>query len=122
MTADLSRRRRPGLHQQLAPAFGMNDVRHPGLEEMQNAAMHASDAAVRIELRLTDAGLVWSVADDGPGFTTDTAASAGGLTGMRERVAALDGVLTVNSSPARAVVEWSLPRSVGFPAPPDRVD
>jgi signal transduction histidine kinase len=63
-------------------------------ESLTNAAKHARGASARV--RLSDAGgrLVVSVADDGPGGAVPT---GGGLTGLRHRVEALDGLLDVRS-------------------------
>jgi signal transduction histidine kinase len=93
------------------------------LEALQNAAKHAPDSAVRVDLRLTDTVLSWSVSDDGPGFASTPGASNGGLAGMRERVNALGGELEVTTSPAGTVVLGRLPRSGASAdsAPPDRV-
>jgi signal transduction histidine kinase len=64
-------------------------------EALTNAAKHARGATARV--RLSDAGgrLVVEVADDGPGGAVTT---GGGLAGLRNRVEALDGTLTVRSA------------------------
>ena len=63
-------------------------------EALTNAARHAEAAKVRITLAHEDEALVLTVADDGRGL--DPAAPGGrGLLGMRERVAAYGGALTL---------------------------
>jgi signal transduction histidine kinase len=65
-------------------------------EALTNAAKHARGASARV--RLTDAGgrLAVEVADDGPGGAV---ATGSGITGLRHRVEALDGTLTLDSAP-----------------------
>ncbi len=83
------------------------------LEALQNAAKHAPDATVRIGLALTEDELRWSVVDDGPGFDAQGCHEGTGLAGIRERVRALCGEVTVVTSAAGTVVEGRLPRRVG---------
>jgi signal transduction histidine kinase len=69
------------------------------LEALQNVAKHAAGVSgVTIALR-RDAELRFEVADDGRGFVVDGPAEGSGLTGMRDRVAAVGGKLRVESSP-----------------------
>ncbi len=64
------------------------------LEAMQNAAKHATGASrVRIELRL-DGDLYFEIGDDGCGFPSDAVEGAG-ITGMRDRLAAVGGELRI---------------------------
>jgi signal transduction histidine kinase len=65
-------------------------------EALTNAAKHAGGAAALVTLVLAGDWLVVEVADDGPGGAD---ADGGGLTGLRHRVEALDGALTVTSPP-----------------------
>jgi len=65
-------------------------------ESLTNAAKHARGATALVTLSQHDGHLVIDVADDGPGGA-DPAGS--GLTGLRHRVEALDGSLTVTSPP-----------------------
>jgi signal transduction histidine kinase len=65
-------------------------------EALTNAAKHARGAAARVTLALEHGRLVVEVDDDGPGGA-DPAGS--GLTGLRNRVEALDGILLVRSGP-----------------------
>jgi signal transduction histidine kinase len=65
-------------------------------EALTNVAKHAPGATAVVDVALDDRRLVVEVSDDGEGGAD---ASGGGLTGLRHRVEALDGVLTV-ASPA----------------------
>jgi signal transduction histidine kinase len=65
-------------------------------ESLTNVAKHAGGAPARVFLVETDGQLVVEISDDGPG-SADAAGS--GLTGLRSRVEALDGTLTVTSTP-----------------------
>ncbi len=66
-------------------------------EALTNAAKHAEAEVVIIDARLEDGSLHLSVSDDGVGGATAGAGS--GLTGLRDRVEALSGALTVVSEP-----------------------
>jgi signal transduction histidine kinase len=65
-------------------------------EALTNVAKHAPGATARVGIVLGDEQLVVSVADDGPGGADP---EGGGLTGLRGRVEALDGELSVISEP-----------------------
>jgi signal transduction histidine kinase len=68
------------------------------LEALQNASKHATGASrVSIEVRL-DGDLFFEVSDDGRGFASHAAEGAG-ITGMRDRLAAVGGELRIDSSP-----------------------
>jgi signal transduction histidine kinase len=69
------------------------------LEALQNVAKHATGAtAVAIELR--DGGeLSFTVTDDGCGFDAARGAAGSGVTGMKDRLAAVGGELWVESAP-----------------------
>jgi signal transduction histidine kinase len=70
-------------------------------EALTNVAKHAPQATARVTIRLDDRRLGVAVADDGPGGAR---ADGGGLTGLRHRVEALDGTLTVTSPPGGGTV------------------
>ena len=81
-------------------------------EALQNAAKHASGAAVEIMLGRDDGWLRFAVRDDGPGFAVASGAKldSSGLQGMRDRLAALGGELAITSSPgAGTTVHGRLP-------------
>jgi signal transduction histidine kinase len=63
-------------------------------EALTNVAKHAGGAPAVVRLSEEDGRLTIEVADDGPGGAV---AEGSGLTGMRHRVEALDGSLTVTS-------------------------
>jgi len=65
-------------------------------EALTNVAKHAPGASATVTLDLDPERLLVVVADDGPGGADP---AGGGLTGLRQRVAALDGTLTVTSPP-----------------------
>jgi signal transduction histidine kinase len=66
-------------------------------ESLTNAAKHAGGAAAHVDLTERDGRLVIEVSDEGPGGAD---ADGTGLTGLRHRVEALDGSLTVSEAPA----------------------
>jgi signal transduction histidine kinase len=69
------------------------------LEAMQNVAKHGTGASrVTIEMH-RDGELRFAVVDDGCGFLPDRAGTGSGLTGMRDRLAAVGGELRVESTP-----------------------
>jgi signal transduction histidine kinase len=65
-------------------------------EALTNVAKHAPLARARVELTEREGELAVVVADDGPGGAV---ATGSGLTGLRQRVAALDGTFDVVSAP-----------------------
>lgn len=71
-------------------------------EGLTNAARHASARQVEVELVHADDRLRVEVRDDGAGF--DPGRAAGGLRGLADRVAALDGVLRVSSAPGEGTI------------------
>ena len=76
-------------------------------EALTNVAKHARGATAQVTLALDRKRLVVTVADDGPGGADP---DGGGLTGLRHRVEALDGTLTVTSPPgAGTTVRAELP-------------
>jgi signal transduction histidine kinase len=83
------------------------------LEALQNASKHAQ-GATRITVSLTeDHALRFDVRDDGDGFDVESTVGGAGLANMRDRLAAIGGELTIDSTPGRgAVVSGSVPISV----------
>ncbi|WP_405020366.1 sensor histidine kinase [Kitasatospora sp. NBC_00070] len=83
-------------------------------EALANAARHARAEAVAVTLTYLDDEVTLDVFDDGVGFDPQALPSGEGrrfgLHGMRERIAALGGRLTVESAPGEGtVVAVSLP-------------
>ena len=72
------------------------------LEAMQNAAKHAPDSTVAIDLAETDGVLRFSVKDDGPGFDVTAATAGHGYVNMNDRLGAIGGT-----------VEWRSARGEG---------
>jgi signal transduction histidine kinase len=85
-------------------------------EALTNAARHSGADRAEVELTRTATGLRVTIRDDGKGGARETAAGLGteyggsGLPGMRRRVAALDGTLTVTSPlGGPTIIEAELP-------------
>ncbi len=69
------------------------------VEALQNVTKHCGSGA-RVDLRAAEEpyGLRFVIADDGPGFDTAVITPTRGLTGMRDRVEAIGGELTISST------------------------
>jgi signal transduction histidine kinase len=84
-------------------------------EALSNAVRHGARERVTVTLDLAPALATLVVLDDGPGFPEDSASrlrSRGGLAGIRERVTALGGHLTIgNGEGGGARVEVCVPVS-----------
>jgi len=82
------------------------------LEALQNVAKYAGASRAVVTLGGDASELRFEVRDDGRGFDTAATGYGTGLQGMADRLAALDGVLRVESSPgAGTSVTGSLPVS-----------
>jgi signal transduction histidine kinase len=70
------------------------------LEAMQNAGKHAGDGArMTVTVSATPTELCFEVADDGAGFDATTSARKGhGFVNMADRLGAIGGSLTVDST------------------------
>jgi signal transduction histidine kinase len=69
-------------------------------ESLANVLKHADATRATVSLAYDDGRLQLGVADDGRGFDPN-ATSDGGLEGLRDRIRALGGTVTVASSPGR---------------------
>jgi signal transduction histidine kinase len=69
------------------------------LEAVQNATKHAGSATIRVTLRGGEAGLGFTVEDDGAGYDPATTPPGAGLANMRDRVESVGGTLTADSQP-----------------------
>lgn len=70
------------------------------MEALQNASKHAGDDAhVHIGLHRSDGELTFVVADDGAGFDPTTPNGSGGTTNMHDRMTAVLGTLSIESTP-----------------------
>jgi signal transduction histidine kinase len=67
-------------------------------EALTNARRHAPGAAVDVEVRYGDGELRLLIRDNGPGPSRTTPAGGHGLTGMRERAAAVGGELRAEAA------------------------
>jgi signal transduction histidine kinase len=80
-------------------------------ESLANVLKHAEATRAAISLTYDDGRLLLGVVDDGRGFDPD-AASDGGLLGLRDRIRALGGSVTVASAPGSGTrITASLPVS-----------
>ena len=79
------------------------------LEALQNAAKHAPEASVRVDVREAEGALRFSVADDGPGFDVAAAMSGHGYTNMSDRLGAIGGAVEWQSSPAGSTISGVIP-------------
>jgi signal transduction histidine kinase len=79
-------------------------------EALQNAAKHAGDATVDLRLWTESGGLLFSVADDGPGFDAATARGGHGYINMADRLGAIGGTVRWDSRPGHgATISGSVP-------------
>ena len=70
-------------------------------EALTNVLKHASAGMISVVVEHRDDWLIVIVEDDGKGFDPEAAAAQGrlGLAGMRERLALIEGTLTIESTP-----------------------
>jgi signal transduction histidine kinase len=79
-------------------------------EGLTNARRHAPGAAVDVELHYRDRALGLRIRDNGPGLAAGAVAEGHGLTGMRERAAAVGGRLRTGAAAGGGfLVEATLP-------------
>jgi len=86
------------------------------LEALQNAAKHAPNAAVEVRIWEESGGLLFTVADDGPGFDSATAERGHGYINMADRLGAIGGTVRWDSEMGKGsevrgsvpLVEWPL--------------
>ena len=80
------------------------------LEALQNAAKHAPEARVEVHLWEESGGLLFSVADDGPGFDPETARRGHGYVNMADRLGAIGGTVRWESEVGKgSLVRGSVP-------------
>jgi signal transduction histidine kinase len=78
-------------------------------EALANVAKHSRAAGARVTLARENGWLRLEVSDDGSGFDATRGPSRGGLSNLRDRVAAAGGRLSVASSTTGTVVTVSVP-------------
>ena len=66
------------------------------------ASTRAGASCVEVELRL-DGDLLFEVRDDGCGFASEPSGEGAGITGMRDRLAAVGGEMRIESSPGAGI-------------------
>jgi len=87
------------------------------LEALQNVAKYAQASSVSVTLAERDHTLLFAVTDDGVGFDPVTAQHGSGLQGIADRLGALDGPVSVTSSPGHGTtIEGQLPVRAEVPA------
>jgi signal transduction histidine kinase len=80
------------------------------LEALQNVAKYANASSARLRLADRDGTVTFEVTDDGTGFDPEHTPLGTGLQGMKDRLEALGGSLTVDSSTgAGSTVGGSIP-------------
>jgi signal transduction histidine kinase len=80
------------------------------LEALQNIGKYAEASRAQISLAQHDGRLTFTVVDDGVGFDADAKAYGTGMQGMRDRLDALGGSLSVTSEPGHGTtVTGSVP-------------
>jgi signal transduction histidine kinase len=78
-------------------------------EALANVAKHSRAAGARVTLARENGSLRLEISDDGSGFDPTTGPSRGGLSNLRDRVAAAGGRLSVDSASTGTVVTVSVP-------------
>lgn len=77
-------------------------------ESVTNVLRHAQATRIEVDAAVRGDEVVLEISDDGVGFPPQTSFGRG-LTGMRERVRALDGILVLSRQNNRTFVRCSLP-------------
>ena len=70
-------------------------------EALTNIGKHAAATRVTVKVVEGDNSITIEIFDDGTGFDASQGTGGFGLVGMRERVALLDGALSIVSAPGR---------------------
>ena len=88
------------------------------LEALQNAAKHAPEARVTITLREDSGGLLFEVADDGPGFDVESRGRGHGFMNMSDRLGAIGGRVRWESAPGEGTrISGTVPLRPGGSGP-----
>ncbi|HST86158.1 MAG TPA: sensor histidine kinase [Kineosporiaceae bacterium] len=82
-------------------------------ESLTNARRHAAGAAVDVEMHYTDDALNLRIRDNGPGSPAAEPRAGNGLLGMRERVSAVGGEISIGAATGGGfLITVSLPTKV----------
>ncbi|AKU18428.1 sensor histidine kinase [Luteipulveratus mongoliensis] len=84
---------------------------HAAQEGLTNVRRHAQAATVQVRAVFGPSEGSVEIADDGRGFDILRSPDGYGLTGMRERLDAVGGVLTINAGPGGTTVTATVPRN-----------
>jgi two-component system, NarL family, sensor histidine kinase UhpB len=90
-------------------------------EGITNVLRHAKAHATNVDALIRDGQLIVEISDDGIGFSPDRVFGRG-LTGMHERVRALDGTLELLREGSRTCVRCRLPAESAASQPRERPD
>lgn len=74
------------------------------LAAMDNAAKHAGPARVAVRVWDHPTGLHFTISDTGRGFDLLRTTPGAGMTNMRDRISAVGGILTIDSTVANGTV------------------
>jgi signal transduction histidine kinase len=89
-------------HEPELPLVVKQELYRLAQEALHNAVKHAKASKVVVAIRRNGGGVMLEVTDDGIGFDpTQSFPGHLGLHSMRERVARLDGILTIKSAPGQ---------------------
>jgi len=88
-------------------------------EGITNVLRHAGAQATNVDAGIKDGQLIVEISDDGVGFPPDCVFGRG-LTGMQERVRALNGTLELLRERGRTCVRCRLPAESAAEAPAPR--
>lgn len=81
-------------------------------EALANVVRHSEASQVDLAMHSDEESVTLTLADDGRGFAADQPTLGQGLRGMRERMAAVGGTVTVDSDPGRGTrVACTAPRT-----------
>jgi signal transduction histidine kinase len=86
------------------------------LEAIQNSMKHAPGASVTVSLAQAEDGLRFLISDMGPGFDVDVRGEGSGLQNMKDRIAAVGGLLTISAGPGGTKLVGVIPVA-SSPAP-----
>jgi len=80
------------------------------LEALQNASKHAPESHVAVRIWEESGGLLFEVADDGPGFDVQVAGRGQGFVNMMDRLGAIGGTVRWESQPSHGTrIKGSVP-------------